>query len=262
MWGIASTVTSAKSQNSPHMLILTHWAVLLKTHMVINRQEWDRAIAGATKPVPFCSAHWSAQGWSRNCFTSRIKWAGTLSRVVMCHTVAFHLHKANTALRFLFNIHFILNILWIARVSATATKLFENVPQFLHIPPPFSFLPFPSISQIYKPYFCYFSNLHKQNSAYRDLWVCFLLNVFMLESFICTKSWNRRPALWIKGFLINVLHVIEIYVILNFPPSSCGTAEWRYKKYPHNKLTLCSADVINCFWMSFRPECNTDNINT
>jgi len=140
MWGIASTVTSAKSQNSPHMLILTHWAVLLKTHMVINRQEWDRAIAGATKPVPFCSAHWSAQGWSRNCFTSRIKWAGTLSRVVMCHTVAFHLHKANTALRFLFNIHFILNILWIARVSATATKLFENVPQFLHIPPPL-FLP-------------------------------------------------------------------------------------------------------------------------
>jgi hypothetical protein len=148
----------------------------------------------------FCSTHWPAQGWSKNSFTSRLKRAGTPSCVDISHTVAFHLHKANTALRFLFNIHLILNTLWIARASATATKFRWKSPSVFAHPPP------PKYLQKQKLYFCYFPNLHKQNSTYHDLWIC-----FMLESFICTKSWNSRRTVWIKGVLINVLCVLEIY---------------------------------------------------
>jgi hypothetical protein len=126
-------------------------------------------------------------------------------------------------------------------------------------------LPFPSLPKYFTEIQAVFLLLFKStqtNSTYRDLWTCFLLNVFMLESFTCTKNWNSRRTVGVKGDLINVLHVIEICVILNFPSSSCRTAEGRYKNYPHNKCTLCRAVVINCFGMSFRPECNTDSTNT
>jgi hypothetical protein len=116
---------------------------------------------GGHKTGPFCSTHWPAQGWSKKCFTSRIKWAGTPSCLVVPHSrvpLAQSKHSYTFSVSYTFDFEYFVNCECLRNLNKIPLK---KALCFCTPPPPPT-----QVSRIYKLYFCYFNvygSVHRNN---------------------------------------------------------------------------------------------------